>query len=73
MDLVRETKIPRSAVYGPRGRDGPVIVELERRGLVESRIFPRERGRGGAVKKVRVAYENEIVKRIVEESVKKGD
>ncbi len=70
MDLVREMKIPRSAVYGPQGRDGPVIVELERRGLVESRIFPKERGRGGAVKKVRVAYENEIVKRFVEETVK---
>jgi hypothetical protein len=69
VQIVRETKIPRSALYGPRGRDGPVLAELERRGLVESRIFPKERGRGGAVKRVRVAYENAIVKKIVEQSV----
>ncbi len=69
MDLINETKIPRSALYGPGGRDGPVLNELQRRGLVETRIFPKERGRGGSVKKVRVAYDNEIVKRIVEQSV----
>ncbi len=69
MDLVREMKIPRSAVYAPGGRDGPVLEELEQRGLVEARIFPKERGRGGDIKKVRVAYDNEIVKRIVEQTV----
>ncbi len=69
MDLVREMKIPRSALYGPGGRDGPTLSELERRGLVESRIFPKERGRGGAIKKVRVAYDNAIVKKIVEQTV----
>jgi hypothetical protein len=69
LQIVRETKIPRSALYGPQGRDGPVLAELERRGLVESRIFPKERGRGGSVKRVRVAYDNAIVKRIVEQSV----
>ena len=69
VQIVRETKIPRSALYGPRGRDGPVLAELERRGLVESRIFPKERGRGGSVKKVRVTYDNAIVRRIVERSV----
>jgi hypothetical protein len=69
VQIVRETKIPRSALYGPGGRDGPVLAELERRGLVESRIFPKERGRGGAVKRVRVAYDNAIVKKIVEQSV----
>ena len=69
MDLVNETKIPRSALYGPGGRDGPVLQELQRRGLIETRIFPKERGRGGSVKKVRVAYDNAIVKRIVEQTV----
>ncbi len=69
MDLVRQMKIPRSALYGPRGRDGPTLSELERRGLVESRIFPKERGRGGAIKKVRVAYDNAIVKKVVEQTV----
>jgi hypothetical protein len=69
MDLVRQMKIPRSALYGPEGREGPILSELERRGLVESRIFPKERGRGGAIKKVRVAYDNAIVKKIVEQTV----
>ena len=69
MDLVKETKMPRSALYGPAGRNGPVLTELERRGLVEIRIFPQERGRGGSIKKVRVAYDNAIVKRIVEQTV----
>lgn len=68
MDLVREMKIPRSTLYGPGGRAGPVLAELERRGLVETRVFPGERGRGGEIKKVRVAYENSIVKRIVEKA-----
>ncbi len=69
MEVVRETKAPRSALYGPRGQTGPALSELERRGLVETRIFPQERGRGGEITKVRVAYENEIVKRIVEQTV----
>ncbi len=69
MDVVRDMKIPRSSLYGPGGRTGPVLAELERRGLVEVRIFPKERGRGGEIKKVRVAYENSIVKRIVEKAV----
>jgi len=69
MDVVRELDLPRSALYGPLGKDGPVLRELERRGFVETRIFPKERGRGGAVKRTRVAYENVIVKRIVEKIV----
>ena len=66
MDLIEKTKIPRSSLYGPEGRDGPVLAELERRGLVETRIFQGERGRGGEIKKIRVAYGNEIVKGIVQ-------
>ncbi len=69
MDLIEGTKMPRSALYGPAGRNGPVLSELEQRGLVETRIFSKERGRGGSVKKVRVAYDNAIVKRIVEQTV----
>jgi hypothetical protein len=73
LGIVRETEIPRSALYGRGGRDGPVLAELERRGLVESRIFTKERGRGGAIKKVRVAYDNAIVKKIVEQSVMENE
>jgi tetratricopeptide (TPR) repeat protein len=69
MDVIRDVKIPRSAMYGPGGRTGPVLAELERRGLVETRVFPKERGRGGEIRKVRVAYENTIVRRIVDRAV----
>lgn len=65
MDLVRKSEIPKSALYGLGGRDGPLLNELVRAGLVEKRIFPEERGRGGAIMKVRVAYENPAVKKIV--------
>ncbi len=70
MDIIEELRIPRSTFYGPDKRTGPVLLELERRGFVETRVFPGERGRGGDIKKIRVAFENTIVKRIVEEAVK---
>ncbi len=67
--VVREVKIPRSSFYGPQGRVGPILAELERRGLAETRIFPKERGRGGSVKRIRVTYGNAVVKSIVERSL----
>jgi hypothetical protein len=69
MEIVRDLKMPRSTLYGPGGRTGPVLAELERRGLVEARVFPKERGRGGEVKKIRIAYDNSVVKRVVEQTV----
>ncbi len=45
------------------------MSELERRGLVEARIFPEERGRGGDITRVRVAYENLIVERLLDQLV----
>lgn len=69
MDLVRELEIPKSAFYGPMGRDGSVLSELDHRGLVERRVFPDERGRGGAVTRVRVGYENPAVRTFLRKSV----
>lgn len=66
MAIVAETvKIPRSQLYGePRwGRPhGSQLETLIKSGLVESRIFPGERGRGGKVAKIRLAYNNQFVK-----------
>jgi hypothetical protein len=62
MDLVRDLEIPRSAFYRKGGGDGAVLVELERRGLVELRTFSEERGRGGAITKLRVAHDNPSVR-----------
>ncbi len=70
MEIVNELKIPRSHVYGePRyGRAfGKQLEALIRSSLVEYRIFPGERGRGGEVTKVRVRPENESVMEYIEE------
>ena len=72
MDLVRDLELPKRALYGDEARDGRVIRELERRGLIEVRIFPAERGRGGEVKRVRVAYNNDPVRRYVEWHIAKS-
>jgi hypothetical protein len=70
MEVVNELKIPRSHVYGePRyGRIfGRQLEFLVKSSLVEYRIFPGERGRGGDITKVRVLLENEDVKKYLEE------
>jgi tetratricopeptide (TPR) repeat protein len=69
MDIVKNARISKRMVYGPNGRNGLAISELERRGLVEIRFFPGERGRGGRVKKVRVSYEKEPITRLVDEKI----
>lgn len=65
MEIIRALKIPRSHLYGePRygRRHGKQLETLLRSGLVDSRIFPGERGRGGEIAKVRVANEHPAVK-----------
>ena len=63
MDLVKEGKISKHSLYSSAGKHGSAIAELERSGLVECRVFGGERGRGGNILKVRVAYEKEAVRR----------
>lgn len=68
-DIVDSLKIPKSQVYGEAryGRTfGKPLEALVKSGLIEYRIFPKERGRGGHVMKVRVCYEREPVKRLVD-------
>jgi tetratricopeptide (TPR) repeat protein len=72
MDIVKNARISKRAVYGASGLNGRVVSELERRGLVEIRVFPGERGRGGLIQKVRVSYEKETIARLVDERVMKS-
>jgi hypothetical protein len=72
MDIVKHGKVSRSSVYGARGRRGRALSELERRGLVETRIFPGERGRGGKILKIRLFYEKETIKRHIDQRVMKN-
>jgi hypothetical protein len=56
---------------GRGGRHGPALYELVARGLVETRTFSGQRGRGGEVVRVRVAYGREPVKRHVDKAIMK--
>lgn len=71
MDVVKHANVAKSCVYNGHGGIGSAISELARRGLVEIRVFPGERGRGGRITKLRLAYEKEILKRYVDELVRK--
>jgi hypothetical protein len=67
--IAKATGSTKASLYGEQGRFGPTLKELISSGLVETRFFPGERGRGGEIIKVRVAYEKELVKRQVNGAV----
>lgn len=69
MEIAKGGRMSKRAVYGDGSYRGRAISELEHRGLIETRIFPGERGRGGRILKARVFYEKEIVRRSVDEKV----
>jgi len=71
MDIVKFGEVPKSSVYNAGGGMGSAISELAKRGLVEIRVFPGERGRGGRILKLRLAYEKETIKRYVDKLVMK--
>ena len=70
VEMARRTRISTSVLYGSRGGVGQIFGELTHRGLVENRIFPGERGRGGKVTRFRVAYDKEPVKAAVDRRVR---
>lgn len=69
MDVVKHGGVPKSGVYSAHGGMGGAVSELERRGLVEVRVFPGERGRGGRILKMRPAYGKETVRRYIDRIV----
>jgi hypothetical protein len=54
MQVVRDAKISKHSLYGQSGHGGEVLSNLVNLGLIESRQFSGERGRGGRALKVRV-------------------
>jgi hypothetical protein len=70
-ELAKSTGVPRATLYGERGNYGAMMNELLRRGLVETRVSTGQRGRGGEVLRVRIAYDREPVKRYVDRTVLK--
>jgi len=69
MEIVKHAGVSRHSIYGDGRCRGRAISELEHRGLVETRIFPKERGRGGKITKVRIFYERETVKRRIDQEI----
>jgi len=65
VEIRNKTQVSWSSLYGDHGRIGYGISELIRRGLAEIRFFKGEKGRGGKVLKVRVAYNRDIVKQYI--------
>jgi KaiC/GvpD/RAD55 family RecA-like ATPase len=66
--IIEATKVGKASLYGERGQYGPLLRELLSRGLVVTRFFPGERGRGGEIVKLRIAYEKPYIQSIVERS-----
>ncbi len=63
VQIAKAGLISQYSLYGSPNRRGPALLELEHLGLVIRRYFPGERGRGGKILKLRVAYEKDIVRR----------
>lgn len=73
VQIKEDGKVPKSSLYGTSKHRGYAVSELERRGLVETRIFPGERGRGGKILRTRISYEKETVKRYIDRRVMKNE
>jgi adenylate cyclase len=61
-EISRDVGAPLQAYYAKNGDVGPALKETIRKGLVEMRYFPGERGRGGEVRRFRIAYEKEPIR-----------
>jgi tetratricopeptide (TPR) repeat protein len=62
MDIVKNTKVTKYSLYEFSRSKGKPLSELERMGLIESKYFIGERGRGGRIIKIRVVHDNQMVK-----------
>jgi tetratricopeptide (TPR) repeat protein len=69
VQISKSARISLRSVYGGSGHHGVTISELQRRGLIETRIFPKERGRGGNIVKARICYDKETIKRYIDHKV----
>ncbi len=71
-EIIKQGKVPKFSVYGNIHHKGQIFSELERRGFVELRVFPGERGRGGKITKARICYEKEPIRLLVEQRIMKN-
>ena len=71
-EIAQRAQLPPSSLYGKSSTFNPSLDEILRRGLIETRIFPGERGRGGEVMRLRIAYEKDPVREIVSSRIRLG-
>ncbi len=70
MDIVDALRVPRSQVYGDarygRRFAAPIEVLVKER-LVELRVFTGQRGRGGEISRLRISYNLEAIRRLMDD------
>ncbi len=72
MDIVNSLRIPKSQIYGDARKGhsyGKPLEALQRASMVEFRVFPGQRGRGGRIVRVRVRYDQDPARGIIEGQV----
>jgi len=72
VQIAKDAHVSFRSVYGNERQRGSAISELERRGLIEIRIFTGKRGRGGRIVRARIPYEKETMKRYIDAEVAKN-
>ena len=72
VESARAIHVSPSLLYDRLGRASIITGELAKRGFVETRIFPGERGRGGEITRVRIAYEKQPIMEYVKAKVRRG-
>ncbi len=65
--IINEVGVSKRSLYGPGGRLGTGLSELQRKSLIDLRAFRGERGRGGHILRVRISHRKELVKRCIKE------
>lgn len=71
-EIAQKARLSPSLLYGKHSTMSPVLDEPLRRGLIESRYFPGERGRGGEVMRLRIAFDKEPIRQFVNKKVMAG-
>ena len=65
LEVVKQGKVSKHSMYGRSGAGGQAKRELTKLGLIETRFFSGERGRGGRIQKIRICMEKKEVKQIM--------
>ncbi len=65
VQVAHDTALAPSSLYPRRGAVNPIMGELMSLGLIESRVVPGARGRGGISLRVRVAHDQAVVQEYI--------